>query len=284
MPFIAGGVAAVGIGMQIHSGIQQKKVAEDNAAKQEALANRDIANQEGIARRLGDLANPNQTELQLLEQQLISIQRDIKVSETQDKNVMAYNEGLSQVLAGKEAPVLSPMRNEQNRQREAMVAQLRMQLGPGAETSSAGMEALNRFDQNQQLSNAQAQQSYLGTLQTGAFAQSRDISRGINSAENIMQNQYTRSANAITGGRTNLSPLLAAAEARYQSDLLPSQNYGKIGEQVSSSGMSALGGQLGGGKGGGQLPSQGGVGEFNYTPGTQVPDSWNSKRFGQIGG
>jgi hypothetical protein len=94
------------------------------------------------------------------------------------------------MLQGKEAETLAPIRRQRERQKQQMKETLRRQLGPGFETSSAGIEAMTRFETETSDIMAQTQQrainDFLGVAsnasavakQTEAGAQGRMLATG----------------------------------------------------------------------------------------------------------
>ena len=101
---------------------------------------------------------------QALDTQQRALGRQMELFESIDPAVMAASEQALQLLQGEEARALAPIRQERETQRQALVDRLREQLGPGAETSTAGIQALNRFDQETSQVMAGAQQQSLSQL------------------------------------------------------------------------------------------------------------------------
>lgn len=75
------------------------------------------------------------------------------------------------LLRGEDAQALAPLRRQRERQRQTLLNSLRSQLGPGAETSSAGLNALNRFDaETDSILGGAQQQTLSGLLGTSLSA------------------------------------------------------------------------------------------------------------------
>lgn len=125
---------------------------------------------------------------QSLENQQQSISRQQELFASIDPAVMEASQQALQLLQGEEARSLAPLKKERASQRRALVDRLREQLGPGAETSTAGMQALNSFDDDTSalLSNAQQQgiSQLFGIAQTGAQGRSA-LNQGIGQLANI---------------------------------------------------------------------------------------------------
>lgn len=110
--------------------------------------------------------------------------RNIELAKSTDPTLKAAAAEALKLVQGEESRTLAPVRNERARQKKALVAKLRQRLGPGAESSSAGIEALNRFDEQTSNVLAGQQQASLGTL-LGTTLQARQPLAGQTS--NIFQ-------------------------------------------------------------------------------------------------
>ena len=88
---------------------------------------------------------------------LLAFDRDIK---NQEKNLSRQEQLISQLdptiieasqqalrlLRGESSSTLAPIQAQRDQQRQKLMNSLRQQLGPGAESSTAGIQALTRFD------------------------------------------------------------------------------------------------------------------------------------------
>jgi hypothetical protein len=90
-------------------------------------------------------------------QGLLSFEQDIKNQERElgrqeqliaqiDPTIMEASQQALKLLRGESSSTLKPVQDQRNMQRQQLVNRLREQMGPGAETSTAGIQALNRFD------------------------------------------------------------------------------------------------------------------------------------------
>ena len=118
-------------------------------------------------------AAPSVSELRALEGSIAGQERNIarqeRLLQSIDPAILEASQQALALLRGEESKTLKPLREERQRQRAQLVNQLRAQLGPGAETSTAGIQALNQFDQQSSLGLAQAQQAGLQAVgQTAA--------------------------------------------------------------------------------------------------------------------
>lgn len=164
---------------------------------------------------------------------LTSLERDIG---NQEKNLSRQEQLVSQIdptiieasqqalrlLRGEQSSTLNPLKNQRDQQRQKLVNSLREQLGPGAETSTAGIQALTRFDSESSNIYAGAQQQALGNLGglSTQFNQVRpDMFREIAGLSSLGQQKYQLGAN----------------QANFY------QNWANQGAQNDFSGINALG-------------------------------------------
>jgi hypothetical protein len=230
---------------------------------------------------------------------LASLDRDIK---NQERNLARQEQLISQIdptiieasqqalrlLKGEESSTLAPLKRQRMMQREKLLASLRQQMGPGAESSSAGLQALNRFDAETDNLFASGQQQALGNLGglSAQFSSQRpDMLREIGGLSQFGQQQYGLRAGqanfnqGMAQNRMGIGQMLSGvagaqwagnlmnAQSRQQ-QLLAHQDDGRqIGRTFATMGM-------GGGGGGGNLagkPQGGGGGELNASQNLQMP-------------
>lgn len=188
-------------------------------------------------------AQPSAQELSLLDKQLqtteAGLKRQQQLLSAVDPALMAAGKQALDLLGGKEAGILAPMKAEQDRQRQRLEARLRDQLGPGYATSSAGIEALSRFDAQSQAQLTQAQQSAIGQLLGTSQQTVAGSGAGFQGTQALgiplagYQNIAGRKVNAITGTPVQgINPGAVGA--------------GVMGQTLSGvgSGIAGLGGQL----------------------------------------
>lgn len=113
-------------------------------------------------------AEPSVEELKSLRDNIAMMERATSRTESMlDAINPAFMENARQsvaLLQGKEAPILDPVRKARERGRINLTNRLRQQLGTGFETSSAGIESLNRYDTETEGLLAQAQQSAIAQM------------------------------------------------------------------------------------------------------------------------
>lgn len=123
-------------------------------------------------------ANPSFDELQNLQNQLYNMNRlyafqsaqwdrESKMLEAQSPGLLASAQSMYDLMSGKkESGMLKPLRDQLEWKRSQLQGQLREQLGPGAEQSSAGIEAMSKFDNQSAMTLEQAQ---LQAIQMGGY-------------------------------------------------------------------------------------------------------------------
>ena len=83
---------------------------------------------------------------QALAQQSQNLSRQEQLISQIDPTIIEASQQALKLLRGEQSSTLAPLQAQRNTQREKLLNSLREQLGPGAETSTAGIQALNRFD------------------------------------------------------------------------------------------------------------------------------------------
>lgn len=107
-----------------------------------------------------------------------------------DPTIIEASQQALRLLRGETSSTLAPLKRQRDMQRQKLVNSLREQMGPGAETSSAGMQALTMFDSETDNLFAGAQQqalSNLGSISAQFTAQRPDMFREIAGRSNFGQ-------------------------------------------------------------------------------------------------
>lgn len=273
--------SAIGAGAASSAGQAQLSAAQMQVQfAQQALQEQIKARQSGIA-QAQDVSRMSAGEMDAIHQMLttqgLSLSRSmasINQQQTQlnamDPNVRASGQNLYSLLTGKSAEILAPMQKQIDYQRSQLVNQLSSQMGPGFMTSSAGIEALTKFDNQSALSLGQAQLQALQTVgaqygslagmqvqgQTGvtgetlsAFQQAQ-----VANAAALQAQQYgvTRETNATLGAMSanplNQGMVPQAQQSVVQTAGNPFAGQSVIGQGVGQAGsaLGAVGGQIAG--------------------------------------
>lgn len=184
---------------------------------------------------------------------LASFDRDIK---NQEKNLARQEQMISQIdptiilasqqalrlLRGEQSSTLQPLQNQRNQQRQKLVNSLREQLGPGAETSTAGMQALTRFDSESSNIMGGAQQQALSGLGSiaGQFNQIRpDMFREISGLSSFGQGGADRQMQQAQLLQGAYQPLIQSAGANQTAAVMRGQSNQAFGQQLLGAGLSA---------------------------------------------
>lgn len=166
-----------------------------------------------------------------------------------DPAIIEASQQALKLLRGESSSALAPVERQRAQQRQTLLNSLREQLGPGAETSTAGMQALSRFDSETSNLTASQQQNALqgigsiyGTLSN--FKPSMGQEAGVlgNLASNrfgIAQNQ----ASTLLGAQQGV---IQNAGAQYTGAVLRGQQNAAFGQALIGGAGTALGGYLGG--------------------------------------
>lgn len=147
-----------------------------------------------------------------------------------DPTVIEASQQALKLLRGEQSSTLGPLKAQRDMQRQKLLNTLREQLGPGAETSTAGIQALTRFDSETSNIFAGAQQqaiSNLGNVGSQFNSQRPDMFREIMGLSQFGQGktqlQYQQAG--MLGNAAN--GLQQTAGAQYTGDMLKAQ--GQLG-------------------------------------------------------
>lgn len=218
------------------------------AAQNAALAQQSEAN--AAYRETRDIVNPATV------QGLLAFDKDIKNQETNlerqqqlisqiDPTIIAASQQALKLLNGEESSALSPLRNQRAQQRQKLLNSLREQLGPGAETSTAGIQALTKFDSETDNVFANAQQNALQGLgnTAGQFTGARpDMNREIMSLAGLNQGRTGLQFNQASLLNQARQGVIQNAGAQFTKDVM-------TGKQNQAFGQSLVTGALTGGLG-----------------------------------
>lgn len=191
-----------------------------------------------------EASKPSQSEIDTLMAQSNAAARAIARQEAllnaTDPALIEAGAQALKLLRGEEASVLAPARAERDRQRSQLINEIQKRLGPGGLDSSSGQAALNRFDQQTQLT--------LGDLQQKALDRVLGVTQAVRpnpyAAADAVQQEYINRANLANRkvSAINQTPIAPYA---------PMQNVGasfveaaKQGQNQQAFGQSL--GQLGG--------------------------------------
>lgn len=169
-----------------------------------------------------------------------------------DPTILEASQQALKLLKGETAGFINPLNEQRNMQRQKLLQQLREQLGPGAETSSYGMKALQNFDMQTSQLTQERQLNALGAVnQTfGTYSgYGQQLGSTIGMLGDLGQQRagfYTNQANLLNQAS---GAVQQTAGAQYTADVLRGQQSAAYGQQILGAGLSMLG-SIGGGTGG----------------------------------
>lgn len=255
-----GAVAVAGATVvgSIISSNKQAGAAASAAEAQERAAGANLA-QSKKDRDAAVKAADSPQELAALERsfaaQETNLARSEKLLASVDPALMEASQQALRLLRGEDASVLAPLKSQRARQRKLLLDQLRSQLGPGAETSSAGIQALTQFDQETSGLVAGAQQSSLGQLLGSAQTSSGQGRQGAAQAAGgfaqtggLFGNIASRKSSAFLGSGVGTAGVatIGAAGSQFVGDSLRARGEGQAISALGKFG-SSLAGRFGGG-------------------------------------
>jgi hypothetical protein len=289
---IGAGIMTGGLSEVLHYGPQDAANKQANAAQNAAMAQQRAA--QANYDETASIVNPASI------QALASLDRDIanqsknlerqeKLISALDPTVIEASQQALKILRGESNGLMAPVESQRQLQRQKLLNSLREQLGPGAETSTAGIQALTRFDSETNNLLAGQRMGALGTLgQTSAqfTSQRPDMFREIMGLSSLGQNKYdveTKRAAMLGNARMGLQQ---TAGAEFTGDQIRGRAQQAQWQQIQNLGMTGagfmLGGPLGGAAGsqlggalGGGGGSAGGAQSFGSSLGVNDPSRYS---------
>ncbi len=174
---------------------------------------------------------------QALQGQEANVRRQESLVAQMDPAIIEAGKQTTQLLQGHAAPVLNQMQNQRSLQRTQMMDQLRTQLGPGAETSSAGIMAQQKFDQDTASIMNNAQQEYLDKVSGLAMGGTQTLGQSLSQVHNVLSTMQTQSPGAQAA---ELMAKFTGAMAGPQQALMESAGGAGLEKQIQSQKMQGL--------------------------------------------
>lgn len=188
---------------------------------------------------------------------LDALQREYQVYDQMDATVKEAGQQQLQLLKGQQAKILSPLLAQRDKQKQQVEAQLAAKLGPGFRTSSAGIEALTKFDAATDTLMAGAQQDALNQVSnimtTAAAARPNVLAEGqsiFQQAAGIDQAVSTAESNATSRMMTGVlsgfkqTPLDLGGLFSASNQVTQTAGAPFAGDVMQGQGQQQLGGQL----------------------------------------
>lgn len=182
-----------------------------------------------------------------------NLARQEKMIAAIDPTILEASQQALKLIRGESSSTLGPVQEQRNLQRQKLLNQLREQLGPGAETSTAGIQALTRFDSetNQLMAGHQQQAlSQMGNISSQFSAQRPDMFREIMGLSGLGQAKFgveSQRASMLSNARMGLQQ---TAGAQFTGDMIKGKAEQAQFGQLMQLGMTGAGMALGGPAGG----------------------------------
>lgn len=237
-----------------------------------AAGNAQLGQQSGDRSAALGMAQPTQQQLDALQSSISANNQQISNSQallgSVDPALMEAGKQALSLMQGGSAASLAPIQNQRAQQRQSLQQQLSSQLGPDYATSTAGMQALNNFDQQTANLMTNAQQStigqYLGSSQSSAALGTQGLNMGVQQGQNInntIQGNSRLQLGAITG--TPVNPGLGysgqIAQTASNQQMLGGMGIMGLMNGGAKSGMNSLSSLFGGSSAGGSTAVAGGA-------------------------
>lgn len=190
MGFAIAGAALAG---SVYSGYEASQAAASAASSQAAQSQAYQDYVSGQTNKALDTIGVGYTPAQMsayddaLAKQEASVQRQEQLAQSLSPALISAGKQMNQILQGQAAPVLQNLQNQRSLQRQQMLDQLNQQMGPGAATSTAGQQALQRFDAETSNMMSNAQQSYLGQV-SGIVQQGNSLESALGQGNAMLSN------------------------------------------------------------------------------------------------
>ncbi len=207
-------------------------------------ANAQLAQQRADREQALKFAAPSAAELAQLQQSITLNNQDIsrkqKLLASADPAMIEAGKQALKLMQGKNASAIAPYQNQRAQQRAQLEQGLSQRLGGDYATSSAGIQALNNFDQQTANGLQAVQQQTLGQFMgyVGGSEQFGNTQANIGNKENIAAaygNIGSRQANAISGNRID-------AQLGYMGDLMRTTSQQQFLSSMYQNNMPSAGG------------------------------------------
>jgi len=268
MSFIAVGAGAIAVGgaIQYTGARKAAKAAQKSARAKAAEAYRQRTETMAYAKenQANTLSAMNSIEeLNAFGQSLGYAQKqadqDQRLIDSIDPALMDASKQVLGLLKGDTSGVGNIVNNQRAMQRQKLLSSLREQLGPGAETSTAGIQALTRFDSESASLSASTQGQSLASLM--GLINGRPTNAGAGNIAQIGQlygNRANRMGNAtMQTGQSTLNAMmgtnaqvLETTGHQYLGAQLNGRAMQQFGGQITQAGATVMGGAASGGMGG----------------------------------
>lgn len=258
MSYVAAGVVVAGVATSAYGSIVGGQAASKAAQEQQDAAEQFKKYVQGQQdKATGMVLTPHA--LAAHDQALSAQEGNVRRLETLAANIdpalIDAGKQTAQLLQGKSAPVLANIQNQRNLQRQQMMDNLRSQLGPGAETSSAGQQAMQKFDNDTANMMSTTQQQYLSQVSNLAISGSASLGDTLNRVNSTLdtinndgpQEQAAKLIAQFTNPGAQAQEMgVNAAGGEQKGKQLQGQMLGQIGGAMVQGAAASAGNRLGG--------------------------------------
>ncbi len=259
MSYVAAGVAVGGAGLS-YIGSQNAAGAAGKASA--AMQDQAHAWQLQVAaakqQALSMVNTPSQIAAydQALQGQEANVRRQESLVASLDPNIIEAGKQTMQLLQGHSAPVLANLQQQRDIQKQKMLDGLRTQMGPGAETSSAGQQAIQQFDQQTANIMNDAQQQYLDKVSNMSMGGAATLGQTLSQVHSTLSSMQTQSPGVqaadliakFTGAEAGAQGAqMEAAGGQFAGAQIQGQSLANIGNAGLTLGAMFMGKQMAGG-------------------------------------
>lgn len=242
-----GGAAVVGGTVSYLGGKQAADAARDSAQKQQDAANALRQQELGYANTWGnkmtDLAKATPQELNILGQSYDASAKDLaqqqELMDAIHPSLMEASKQALSILRGGQSAMGTGIMAQRNQQRQQLIDSLRSQYGPGAENTSIGQQALQRFDMETNTLQPQMLSTLMGVAgQGGQYG--ANIGRSIAGLQTVGQG-YSALQNRMLGAQGQIGANTLGALSGTSQNIYNSAGAGSVGQALQGQALASLG-------------------------------------------
>ena len=189
-------IAAVGVGVSAYGAYSSSQAAgKAGRAQQDAAAAFQQQQQQQEQDAVSKIQSPSQMAAytQSLQAQQQNVQRQQALVSQLDPNLIEAGRQAHDLMQGKSAPVLSNIQTQRDAQRQQLQSQLVQQMGPGGASSSAGQQALAKFDLDTSNMMNSVQQQYLDKMNNISIGGAATLGDSLNKVNQTLSTIQTQS-------------------------------------------------------------------------------------------
>lgn len=235
-----GVIAGVGAATSLAGSFMGAQSAQNAAKAQEEAANNYNKFLQGQQQKALALVN-NPADMAAYDQALHAqeqvVQKQQALAESLSPNLIDIGKQLHGLLNGQSAPVLDNLKNQRALQRQQLVERMNQQMGPGGQTSSAGIQALNQFDTETSNVLSQAQNDYTKQFMSASL----DSPQVMNALGGANKDLVSMTANSPGQRQANILMGFTGAQSQAAEMQQQAAGAGSVSGQLMGQGLSQLG-------------------------------------------